>query len=200
MIMGVSRAFVAAVLLSATTAAAQSGAQSQRFVARELSLDAPAASSALAAIWQDRLVAEREKLAALAKTSPGPSTAASAIAIPVFEAPFKDGDKTLIVSALFTTPECENFSGAAAPSLNNCPMRVAVLRNGKTRVVASESDFPFTAALKETPDNRLSEYDNESQRNKTIVVFNPATHEITTALTLNGALDTETAPAIHVAY
>jgi hypothetical protein len=200
MIMGISRTFVAAVLLSATTAVAQSGPQSHRLVARDLSLDAPPSSSALAAIWQDRLAAEREKLAALAKTSPGFSSGASTIVVPVFEASFKAGDKTLIVSALFTTPECRDFSGAAAPSLNNCPMRVAVLRNGKTRVVASEADFPFVAALRETPDNKPSEYDNESQRDKTMVVFNPATDEITTVITLNGALDTEKASAIRVAF
>lgn len=198
--MGISRVLVAAVLLSATAAAAQSGVQSQRLVARELSLEAPPKSSALAAIWQDRLIAQREKLTALTKASSGSPIAASAIVIPVFEASFKDGDKTLIVSALFTTPECRNFSGAAAPSLNNCPMRIAVLRDGQMKVVASEAEFPFVAALKEPPDDKPPEYDNESQRDKTIVVFNPATHEITTTLTLNGALDMEKTAPIRVAY
>jgi len=39
--------------------------------------------------------------------------------------------------ALFTTPECVNLSGAAAPNLNNCPVRIAVLQNGEVNVVAS---------------------------------------------------------------
>lgn len=200
MTMGFSNAFVAALLICVTPAMAQSGVQSQRLVARALSLEATAKSSPLAAIWQDRLAAEREKLAALAKASPGSSITAPAIFLPVFEASFKDGDRTLIVSALFTTPECKNFSGAAAPSLNNCPMRIAVLRDGQTKVLLSEVDFPFVAALKETADNKLPEYDNELQRDKTIVAFNPATDEITTALTLNGVLDMEMSPAVRIAY
>ena len=191
---------IVTVFLGAAPVAAQNGALSQRLVATNLSLAALPGSSALAAVWQDRLAAERQKLAAFAKASPGSPIEASAIAIPVFEASFKDGDKTLIVSALFTTPECQNFSGASAPSLNNCPMRVAVLRKGQTKIVSSEADFPFVAALKETSDNQPTEYDNQSQRDKTIVLFNPATHEITTALTLNGALDTEKAMPILLAY
>jgi len=181
-------------------AAAQSGVQTQRFMATTISLDAGPASSALAAVWQDRLQAERNKLAALSKASPPTAKPTPDVAVPIFQATFKDGDKTIIISALFTTPECRNLSGVAAQNLNNCPMRVAVLRNGQVKVVKSESDFPFVAAFKETSDEEPSEYDNKTQRDKTMVAFNPAAHEITTALTLNGTLDSEKAAPIKIAY
>ena len=198
--MRISAVLVIAAVAGATPTLAQSGVQSQRLIAKGLSLGAQPADTPLAAIWQDRLAAERQKLASLAKSSPASPMPSYAASVAVFEASFKDGDRTIIVSALFTTPECQNFSGAAAPSLNNCPMRVAILRNGQIRVAASELDFPFVATLKETPDNQAVEYDNVTQRDKTIVVFNPATHEITTTLTMNGVLDTEKATPIHVAY
>jgi hypothetical protein len=193
-------ALAVAALVSASSAVAQTGVQSQRLFETTLPLDAQPSSSALALIWQDRLVAERQKLAALTKPSPDSSDPISAISVPVFEARFKDGDNAILVSVLFTSPECQNFFGASAPSLNDCPMRAAVLRNGLVKIVASEPDFPFAAALKETPDDKLPEYSNLSQQDKTIVLFNPVSREITTVLTLNGARDTEKAAPIHLAY
>jgi hypothetical protein len=66
-------------------------------------------------------------------------------------------------------------------------MRVAVLRNGQVKVVKSESDFPFVAAIKETSDEEPSEYDNKTQRDKTVVMFNLAS--IRTMDNLSVALD-----------
>jgi hypothetical protein len=183
-----------AALVPASAIAGQDAAQSQRLIAANLSLSATTNSSALASIWRDRLRAEQAKLASL----PKPPGASATPSVPVFFATFKEGDKTIIVSALFTTPECRNYSGAASPDLNNCPMRVAVLRGDQVKVVATADDFPFVAAIKGTSDSELTEYDNQDQKNKTIVMFNAATREITTSLTLNGVLDTEKSPSIRV--
>lgn len=187
-------ALLLATLVLTVAFAGQGAVQSQRLVATTLSLSAAPNSSALASIWQDRLRAERAKLASLPKAA----GAAAAPTVPVFFAAFKDGDKTIIVSALFTIPECRNFAGAASPALNGCAMRVAVLRGDQVKVVASAKDFPFVAAMKETSDSAPTEYDNQSQRDKTMVTFNLATREITTSLTLNGVLDTEKSPAIDI--
>jgi hypothetical protein len=194
-------AFVVATLAAGVPpAAAQGGVQTQRLMATSIPLDATPTSSALAAIWRDRLAAERTKLAMLATHSPGSSRTSSNVSVNAFSASFKDGDRTIILSALFTTPECANFSGAAAPSLNNCPMRVAALQHGQVKVVASASDFPFVAALKDVANDKGNEFDNQTQRDKTLVMFDPATHEITTALTMNGVLDAEKATPIRIAY
>jgi hypothetical protein len=190
----IARALLLAAFVPASAVAGQDAVQSQRLVAANLSLSVTANSSALASIWQDRLRAEQAKLASLPKP-PGASPAPS---VPVFFATFKEGDKTIIVSTLFTTPECRNYSGVASPNLDNCPMRVAVLRGDQVKVVATADDFPFVAELKESSDSERTEYDNQSQKNKTIVMFNPATGEITTSLTLNGSLDTEKSPAIRI--
>jgi len=191
---------VATLAAGALPAAAQGGIQTQRLMAKSIPLDATPTSSALSAIWQDRLSAERIKLATLSKVSPSSSQTSSDVSVSAFAASFRDGDKTIILSALFTTPECANFSGAAAPSLNNCPMRVAVLQHGQVKVVASASDFPFVAALKDVANDKGNEFDNQTQRDKTLVMFDPATHEITTALTMNGVVDAEKATPIRIAY
>jgi hypothetical protein len=187
---------IASCAVGVASAAPPGAVQSQRLVAIKLSLGAAPASSALASIWQDRLRTEQAKLAAL----PNGAASAPAPTAPVFVATFKDGDRTIIVSALFTTPECQNFSGAASPNLNACPMRVAVLRNDQVKVVASQEGFPFVAAMKNGSDTELAEYDNQSPRDKTMVTFNPVTREISTALTLSGVLDTENSAPIRLAY
>jgi hypothetical protein len=184
---------LATVIQVAASAATQGAIQSERLVATSLSLGASPKTSALAGIWQDRLRAEQAKLASLPKGA----VSAGTPSVPVFVATFKDGARTIIISALFTTPECRNFSGAASPALNNCPMRVAVLRDEQVRVVASVEDFPFVAAMKETSDAEPTQYDNQSERDRTIVTFNPATREIATSLTLKGVLDAEKSPSIY---
>jgi hypothetical protein len=163
-------------------------------------IEASATSSVLAAVWQDRLVAMRKKFATLSDpkaTSPRP---ASNVAISAFAASFKDGGRTIVLSVLYTTPECVNLSGAAAPNLNNCPVRIAVLQDGEIKVVASASDFPFVAALKDVGDDRENEFDNETPLNRTLVTFDPTTREISTALTLNGVRDTEKSAPIRLSY
>jgi hypothetical protein len=181
-------------------AAAGSPVQTKRLMATSVPLEALPTSSVLAAVWQDRLTAEREKLAAISHPSTTSSSSASNVSVSAFAASFTDGDKTVVLSALFTTPECVNLSGAAAPNLNNCPMRVAVLQNGKVRVVASASEFPFVAALKDLGEDQGNEFDNETARNKTLVTLDSVNHEITTALTLNGVRDAEKSTPIWISY
>ena len=68
--MRVLEVFVVATFVAcALPAAAQSGVQTQRLMATTIPLDAPPTSSPIAAIWQDRLAAERKKLAALSVDS-----------------------------------------------------------------------------------------------------------------------------------
>ena len=191
---------VATFAAGLASSAAQSAGQTQRLMATTIPLGASPTSSVLSAIWQDRLVSEREKLESLSKLASNAPPLSSDAPVNAFVASFKDGDKTIIVSTLFTTPECANFSGAAAPNLNNCPMRVAVLQDGQIRIVATVSDFPFVAALKDVANDKENEFDNQTPRNKTMVMFDDATHEITTALTLNGVLDNEKSIPLKIAY
>jgi hypothetical protein len=181
-------------------AAAASPVQTKRLMATSVPLEASPTSSVLAAVWQDRLISMREKLAILANPATTLSRSASNASVSAFSASFTDGDKLIVLSALFTTPECVNLSGAAAPNLNNCPMRIAVFQNGKVRVVASASDFPFVAALKDLGEDQGNEFDNETPRDRTLVTFDPVTHEITTNLTLNGVRDVEKSTPIRIAY
>ena len=81
---------------------------------------------------------------------------------------------------------------AAEPNLNNCPMRVAVLRNRSGRGRRVRSHFPFVAASKRLPTRSPAEYDNVTQRNKTIVVVQPDDPRNHDGFTLNGAIDSET--------
>ena len=180
--------------------AAGSPVQTKRLMATSVPLEASPTSSVLAAVWNDRLTAEREKLAAISNPSATTSRSASNASVSAFAASFMDGDKTIVLSALFTTPECVNLSGAAAPNLNNCPIRIAVLQNGKVRVVFSASDFPFVAASKDLGEDQGNEFDNETTRDKTLVTFDPVTHEMTTILTLNGVRDAEKSIPIRISY
>jgi len=201
--MRISDAFMIAALfasLAPAPAAARSPIQTQRLMATSVPLDASPNSSVITAVWQDRLTAERKKLPTLSSPSAALSWAASNVSVTAFAASFVDGDKTIILSALYTTPECQNLSGAAAPNLNNCPVRIAVLENGHVKVVASASDFPFVAALKEVGNDQGNLFDNRTSRDQTLVSFDPATHEITTVLTLNGVRDTEKSNPIRIAY
>ena len=181
-------------------AAARSQIQTQRLMATSVPLEASSTSSVLAAVWRDRLIATREELATLSDPSATSSRPVSNVSVDAFAASFTDGEKTIILSALYTMPECRNLSGAAAPSLNNCPIRIAVLENGRVKVVASVNDFPFVAALKNLGNDQGNEFDNKSKRDKTLVTFDPATHEITTVLTLNGVRDTEKSTPIRISY
>jgi len=201
--MHVSDSFMIAALfasLAPAPAAARSPIQTQRLMATSVPLNASPNSSVLAAVWQDRLMAERKKLSALSSPSAALSWAASNVSVTAFAASFVDGDTTIILSALYTTPECQNLSGAAAPNVNNCPVRIAVLENGHVKVVASVNDFPFIAALKEVGNEQGNLFDNRTSRDQTLVSFDRATHEITTLLILNGVRDNEKSIPIQVAY
>ena len=181
-------------------ATVQSPVQTQRLMATSVPLEASPTSSVLADIWQDRLIATREKLAALSDPSATSSRSASNVSVNAFAAFFRDGDKTIVLSALYTTPDCSNLAGAAAPNLYNCPVRIAVLDRGRVKVIASVNDFPFVAALKDLGDDQGTEFDNGSTRNKTLVTFDPATHELTTVLTLNGLRDDEKSTPTRISY
>jgi hypothetical protein len=79
-------------------------------------------------------------------------------------------------------------------------VRIAVLQNGEVNVVASANDFPFVAALKDLANDQANEFDNQTSRDETLVTFDPATHEITTLLILNGVRDTEKSAPIRISY
>ena len=191
---------VAALVASFAPAAARSPIQTQRLMATSVPREASLTSSVLAAVWHDRLMEEQNKLATLSNPSATSSRPALNVSVSAFAASFTDGDKTIILSALYTTPECANLAGAAAPNLNNCPIRIAVLERRKVKVVASVYDFPFVAALKDLGGDQANEFDNLTTRDKTLVTFDPVTHEITTELTLNGVRDTEKSTPIRIAY
>ena len=193
---------VATLVASFAPAAAVARApiQTQRLMATSVPLEASPSSSVLAAVWQDRLVATRKKLATLSDPAATSSGSGSNVSVNAFAASFADGDKTIILSALYTTPECANLAGAAAPNLNNCPVRLAVLEKGQVMVVASVNDFPFVAALKDLGEDQGNEFDNETMRDKTLVTFDPVTHEFTTVLTLNGVRDSEKPTPIRISY
>ena len=143
-------------------AAAQSPIQTQRLMATSVPLEASSTSSVLAAVWQDRLMEMRKRVAALSVPSATSKRPAPNVSVNAFAASFTDGDKRIILSALYTTPECRNLAGAAAPNLNTCPLRIAVLENGQVKVVASVNDFPFVTALKDVGDDQGTEFDNGS--------------------------------------
>lgn len=201
--MRIPEVFVVAALVASfapVAAATRSPIQTQRLMATSVPLAASPSSSVLAAVWQDRLVAIRKKLATLSDPAATSSGSASNVSVNAFAASFADGDRAIILSALYTTPECANSAGAAAPNLNNCPVRIAVLENAQIRVVASVNDFPFVAALKDLGEDQANEFDNETMRDKTLVTFDPATHEITAVLTLNGVRDSEKSTPIRISY
>jgi hypothetical protein len=54
--------------------------------------------------------------------------------------------------------------------------------------------------LKDLANDQANEFDNQTSRDKTLVTFDPATHEITTLLILNGVRDTEKSAPIRIPY
>ena len=186
--------------LAPALAAARSPIQTQRLMATSVPLEASPTSSVLAAVWQDRLMAMRKKLATLSNPSANSLRPASNVTVNAFAASFTDGDKTIILSALFTTPECVNLSGAAAPNLNNCPMRIAVLQNGEVNVVASANDFPFVAALKDLRTTRRTNSTIRRHETRRSLLSIPRPTKSRRLLILNGVRDTEKSAPIRIPY
>jgi hypothetical protein len=162
---------VMALAVFASPLAAQ-GVQTQRLLATDLSLDADPKTDPTAMIWQDKLPAIRALRQRAAATTPSVPISENIV---VFDATFRDGDKTVILSVIRSplAGDCENYSGAGFLSGNTW----------------------FDALQKEN-----GEVDNETAATKTMVTFNPAARELIVAGVANGKPDEAPGPPIFLTY
>jgi hypothetical protein len=158
--------------------AAQSQTQTKRLIAINTPLSVDSSTNLQASIWKDKLpdiVAQRKATQSIVPEAKLQNT------FTVFVATFKADDETVVLSVLFNS-ECRVFSNVGLPeSLGTCPMRVVVVEHDQSKVAYAMSDFPFAIKL-----NEDGSWNNYSQKDKTIVFFEPRTGLISTRVSTSG--------------
>src|SRR5208283_6214607 len=131
---------VAPCLILATLGTAPTAAQSaaHRVLAEKLDLTRSPLGNVQLQIWSDKLDAIIANRRQLLSTVPNLNLKLTTTA---FTTSFKDGDRTIIVSAVHY--QCA--SSHDTPFKLECPARVVELRGGKIRLLAEVPDFPISA-------------------------------------------------------
>ncbi|MBG0812317.1 hypothetical protein IY145_23510 [Methylosinus sp. H3A] len=143
-------------------------AQKHRLLAQDLNLVARPESDIQLQIWQDKLPDLVKQREALRRITPNLKLPMST---EVFTTSFKDGDRTLVVSAL-------NFRCATAQAIPHeidCPARVAEVRAGSLRILKQLPEFPVIAVRGTYGFDASS---NQNQKYKTVVTFDRESHRL----------------------
>ena len=168
-----------AVLLSIVTPStgfAQQPTQTHRMLVTDLPLSPETSNNVQREIWNDhypelvKLHTSDEKV--FNRKLPNSAT--------VLVASFKDGKRTIILSALLG--QCQNVS-SAAPYWDYCPARIAVVENGTVHIIKKIHNLITTG---DGPDDEDIFGENKNNRHKTLATFNSATQQLSTGVYDNG--------------
>ena len=150
--------------------------ETHRLLAEKLDLTQTPWSTMQLQIWSDRLdeiIANRRQL-----HSTVPNLNLKLITT-AFTTSFKDGDRTIIVSAV-------NYHCASShdtPFKLDCPARVIELRDGKLRLLAELPDFPISAKRGEAGFDAST---NNNREYMTLLTFDPANQQIVAKVIYDG--------------
>lgn len=155
-------------LILATLGSSSLAEERHRLLAQDMNLAAQPETDIQLQIWQDKLPDLIKQREALRRITPNLKLP---MAAEVFTTSFRDGDRTLVVSAL-------NFRCATAqevPHELDCPARVAEVRGGTVRILKQLSEFPVVAVRGTYGFDATS---NQNQKYKTIVTFDPKSQRL----------------------
>lgn len=160
-----------AVMIPATCSAEQQ-IETHRVLAQTMDLANNTATNVETQIWKDIFPDLLKEHDAAERTSQRqlPLTAT------VFVASFKDGKRTLILSAI--ARHCRSVS-SVVPYEQTCPARIATVENGAVHILQDIAEFQMSSRSDpdgpETSQNNYSDY-------QTIVTYNRAKRQISTEL------------------
>ena len=169
---------LAACLLLASLGTAPTAAQSaaHRVLAEKLDLTQSPTANVQLRIWSDKLDAIIANRRQLLSTVPNLNLK---LTTSVFTTSFKDGDRTIIVSAVHY--QCA--SSHDTPFELECPARVVELRGGKMRLLSEVPEFPISAKRGEAGFDAST---NSNTQYMTVLTFDPANQQITTKVVYDG--------------
>ncbi len=175
---------VATCLILATLGIAPAAAQSaaHRVLAEKLDLTQSPMVNVQLQIWSDKLDAIIANRRQLLSTVPNLNLKLTTTA---FTTSFKDGDRTIIVSAVHY--QCA--SSHDTPFKLECPARVVELQGGKIRLLAEVPDFPISAKRGEAGFDAST---NSNTEYMTVLTFDPADQQIAAKVTYDGETSSET--------
>ncbi len=176
----VATCLILVMLGTAPTAAQQS--ETHRVLAEKLDLTRSPMVNVQLQIWSDKLDAIIANRRQLLSTVPNLDLKLTTTA---FTTSFKDGDRTIIVSAVHY--QCA--SSHDRPFKLECPARVVELRGGKTRLLAEVPDFPISAKRGEAGFDAST---NSNTEYMTVLTFDPADQQIAAKVTYDGETSSET--------
>ena len=175
----IATCLIVATLGNRPTVAQES--EMRRVVAQDLDLTASPANNIQLKIWSDRLpeiIADRRQLL---KSVPQLKLR---LVTEVFTTSFKDGDRTIIVSAVHY--QCT--STQLLPNELDCPARVAEISAENVRILKEIPSFPFSSVRSDAGYDASS---NNQTKNMTLIGFDPKSHQLTMKVISDG----EVAPA-----
>jgi hypothetical protein len=170
----VATCLILATLGIAPTAAQQS--ETHRVLAEKLDLTQSPMVNVQLQIWSDKLDAIIANRRQLLGTVPNLNLKLTTTA---FTTSFKDGDRTIIVSAVHY--QCA--SSHDTPFKLECPARVVELRSGRIRLLAEVPDFPISAKRGEAGFDAST---NSNREYMTVLTFDPADQQIAAKVIYDG--------------
>ncbi len=170
----VATCLILATLGIAPTAAQQS--ETHRILAEKLDLTQSPRVNVQLQIWGDKLDAIIANRRQLLSTVPNVNLK---LTTSVFTTSFKDGDRTIIVSAVHY--QCA--SSHDTPFKLECPARVVELRGGKMQLLAEVSEFPISAKRGEAGFDAST---NSNTEYMTVLTFDPANQQIAVKFIYDG--------------
>ncbi len=173
----VATCLILAMLGTAPTAAQQSA--THRVLAEKLDLTQSPMVNVQLQIWSDKLDAIIANRRQLLSTVPNLNLKLTTTA---FTTSFKDGDRTIIVSAVHY--QCA--SSHDMPFKLECPARVVELRGGKIRRLSEVPDFPISAKRGEAGFDAST---NSNTEYMTALTFDPANRQIAVKVIYDGETD-----------
>lgn len=168
--------FIAALF---STSLAIADVQTARLLAKPLDLAVDRANDIQLQIWRDKLpeiLADRKKLIAIVPTLK------LKLATEVFTAAFKDGQNTIIVSAV-------DYQCNTVPGVENtlvCPARVARVTNGTPHIIANVD--ALTIAMKRG-NAGFDAGSNADTENATFLTYDTDTHQLAISHKSDGTTD-----------
>ena len=144
--------------------------RAHRVLAEKLDLTQSPMVNVQLQIWSDTVDAIIANRRQLLSTVPNLNLKLTTTA---FTASFKDGDRTIIVSAVHY--QCA--SSHDTPFKLECPARVIELRGGKMRLLTEVPDFPISAKRGEAGFDAST---NSNREYMTVLTFDPANQQIVT--------------------
>ena len=164
------------ILASLGTAPTAAQSAAHRVLAEKLDLTQSPMVNVQLQIWSDKLDAIIANRRQLLSTVPNLNLKLTTTA---FTTSFKDGDRTIIVSAVHY--QCA--SSHDTPFKLECPARVVELRGGKTRLLAEVPDFPISAKRGEAGFDAST---NSNREYMTVLTFDPADQQIAAKVIYDG--------------